>query len=98
MALVFMFLPGFLLVTAALPMWQLISHNPTAVNAIAGINAAVVGLLGAALYDPIFTSGITSSSDLAISVVAFGMLTIGRLSALLIVVWCVAASMLPVLM
>lgn len=96
-ALVFMFLPGFLLVAAALPMWQAISHNPTAVNAIAGVNAAVVGLLGAALYNPIFTSGITSDSDLAIVLVSFGMLTIWRLSPLFVVVWCVTASVLPVL-
>jgi chromate transporter len=95
-ALVFMFLPGFLLVAAALPMWQAISHNLTAANAIAGVNAAVVGLLGAALYDPIFTSGIRSGSDLAIAIVAFGMLRIWRLSPLLVVIWCVTASVLPV--
>ena len=93
-ALVFMFLPGFLLLAAALPMWQAISHNPIAINAIAGVNAAVVGLLGAALYDPIFTSGITSSHDLAIAIVGFGILTVGRLSPLYVVVWCVAASVL----
>jgi len=96
-ALGFMFLPGFLLVAAALPMWQAISHNPTASNAIAGVNAAVVGVLGAALYDPIFTSGIGSDVDLAIAIVAFGMLAVWRLSPLFAVVWCVAASMVPVL-
>lgn len=97
-ALVFMFLPGFLLVTAVLPIWQSISHNPTATNAIAGVNAAVVGLLGAALYDPIFTSGVTSGFDLAIVIVAFGMLTTWRISPLLVVAWCVIASVLPTLL
>ncbi|PLX97479.1 MAG: chromate ion family chromate transporter, partial [Desulfuromonas sp.] len=63
-ALVFIFLPGFLLVAAVLPLWQAISrYRPTA-NAIVGVNAAVVGLLGAAFYDPILTSGIASVADL----------------------------------
>jgi len=97
-ALFFMFLPGFLLVAAVLPMWQAISHNPLAANAISGVNASVVGLLGAALYDPIFTSGISSGSDLAIVIVAFGMLTIWRLSPLFAVAWCVAASVLQALL
>ncbi len=91
-ALVFMFLPGFLLVAAVLPMWQAISQSPMAVNAIAGINAAVVGLLMAALYDPIFTSGITSATDLAIAVVGLGMLAVWRRSPLWVVLWCVLAS------
>jgi chromate transporter len=93
-ALSFMFLPGFLLVIGVLPFWRAVSHNPTASRAIAGVNAAVVGLLGAALYNPIFTSGITGPSDLAIAVVAFGLLVIWRLSPLVVVVWCVLASVL----
>lgn len=92
-ALIFIFLPGFLLMAATLPMWAMIAHNQRAANAIAGINAAVVGLLAAALYDPILTSGITAGSDLAIALIAFGMLTIWRLSPLLVVIWCVAASL-----
>jgi len=97
-ALIFMFLPGFLLILAVLPMWQAISHKPTAVNAIAGVNAAVVGVLGAALYDPIFTSGITSNGDLAIAIIGFAMLAIWRLSTLYVVLWCVAASVISVLL
>jgi chromate transporter len=92
-ALIFIFLPGFLLVAAALPMWVIIARNQKAANAVAGLNAAVVGLLAAALYDPILTSGITAGSDLAIALIAFGMLTIWRLSPLLVVVWCVMASL-----
>ena len=92
-ALLFMFLPGFLLVTAVLPFWQAISHNTKAANAIAGVNAAVVGLLAAALYDPIFTSGVTTATDLAIAVVAFALLAVWRLSPLWAVLWCVAASL-----
>ena len=94
-AVAFMFLPGFLLVSATLPIWQLISHRPKAVSAIAGVNAAVVGILAAALYDPIFTSSIRSGSDMAIALVGFGMLRVWRLSPLWVVVWCVAASVVP---
>ena len=91
-ALTFMFLPGFLLVAGILPFWGAVSHNPTAGRAIAGVNAAVVGLLGAALYNPIFTSSITNPADLAVAVVAFGLLVVWRTSPLVVVLWCVTAS------
>ncbi|XOV86919.1 MAG: chromate efflux transporter [Pseudomonadota bacterium] len=91
-ALAFMFLPGFLLVAGVLPFWRAVSHNALARRAIASVNAAVVGILGAALYNPIFTSGITGPADLAIVVVAFGMLAVWRLSPLIVVLWCVSAS------
>lgn len=97
-ALVFMFLPGFLLIAAVLPMWQTIANNPTATNAITGINAVVVGILGAALYDPIFTSSVNSIYDLAISIIALSMLIMWRISPLLIVIWCVISSALPILL
>lgn len=93
-ALLFMFLPGFLLVAGALPFWHAISHNMMANNAIAGVNAAVVGLLGAALYDPIFISAIQGAADMAIGIIAFALLSVWRLSAVVAVVWCVVASML----
>lgn len=93
-ALIFMFLPGFLLVAGILPLWSRVSNNPTAGRVIAGVNAAVVGLLGAALYDPIFTSGIASLVDLMIVVVAFCLLAIWRVSTLIVVLWCVFASAL----
>jgi len=91
-ALVFMFLPGFLLVAGVLPFWRAVSHNPVASRTIAGVNAAVVGLLAAALYNPIITSGIHSSADLAVAVVAFGLLAVWRVSPLIVVLWCVSAS------
>jgi len=92
LALVFMFLPGFLLLAAALPLWQSISHNPQAASAIAGVNAAVVGLLAAALYDPIITSGIQSWVDTVIVLFTFALLTIWKRSPLWAVVGCVTAS------
>ena len=96
-ALIFIFLPGFLLMAGLLPMWHLVSRNETSANAIAGVNAAVVGLLAAALYDPIFTSAITDKADLAIAVTAFALLSIWRLPVLAAVVWCVLASVGTVL-
>lgn len=94
-ALVFMFLPGFMLIAAVLPMWQTINDKPVAINAIAGVNAAVVGLLAAALYDPIFTSGITSAIDMAIVIFGFGLLHVWKRSPLTVLVFCVLACVLP---
>lgn len=93
-ALIFMFMPGFLLVAGILPFWRAISHNTAVARAVAGVNAAVVGLLAAALYDPIFISAIQSGVDMAIGIVAFAMLFVWRLSAIAVVVWCVVASVL----
>ena len=86
------FLPGFLLVAGVLPLWRSIMSRPIAARAIAGINAAVVGLLGAALYDPVWTSAVQKPSDVAIALVGFALLAVWRVSALLVVLWCVIAS------
>jgi chromate transporter len=94
-ALVSIFLPGFLLIAGVLPFWGAVSHNPTAGRVIAGVNAAVVGMLGAALYNPIFISGVNSPADLAIALVAFGLLAVWRVSPLIVVLWCVVASVSP---
>lgn len=91
-ALAAIFLPGFLLVAGVLPIWRAITGRPRAARAVAGINAAVVGLLGAALYDPVWTSAVRGPADLAIALVGFTLLAAWRASALLVVVWCVVAS------
>lgn len=91
-ALAAIFLPGFLLVAGVLPIWRAIAGRPRAARAVAGINAAVVGLLGAALYDPVWTSAVRGPADLAIALVGFTLLVAWRASALLVVVWCVVAS------
>lgn len=95
-ALIFIFLPGFLLVAGILPFWCAVSHSLAAQSAIAGVNAAVVGLLGAALYDPIFTSGISGPNDFAIVLVAFAMLVVWRLPSFFVVLWCVLTSVVQV--
>ena len=86
------FLPGFLLVAGVLPLWRSIMGRPIAARAIAGVNAAVVGLLGAALYDPVWTSAVHGATDIAIALVGFTLLAAWRVSAILVVIWCVVAS------
>jgi chromate transporter len=88
------FLPGFLLVTAALPLWHTLASHPAAARSIAGINAAVVGILAAALYDPIWISSVTTILDIIIALVGFAGLFFWRWSPLIIVLWCVFASIL----
>lgn len=85
------FLPGFLLLAGILPFWQSLSRHPAAVRVIAGINAAVVGLLAAALYDPVFTSAAKGIVDLVIAALAFVALARWKVSALWVVAWCVGA-------
>jgi chromate transporter len=92
-ALIAIFLPGFLLIAGILPLWHAVAEQPIAARAIAGVNAAVVGLLGAALYDPVWTSAVRGPLDMAIAVVGFALLVAWRASALLVVAWCVLASM-----
>jgi chromate transporter len=91
-ALVAIFLPGFLLVAAALPMWGTMLRRAGTVRAIAGINAAVVGLLAAALVDPLWTTAVHGPGDALIALVGFVLLTLVRVSPLLVTLWCVCAS------
>jgi len=92
-ALIFLFLPGLLVALAGLPLWTWIGGHPAAGGALAGVNAAVVGVLGAALYSPIWTSAILGARDLAVAVVAFMLLERWRTPPILIVVFCVAAAL-----
>jgi chromate transporter len=91
-ALIAIFLPGFLLIAGALPLWRSIGHTPVAARAVAGINAAVVGLLAAALYDPVWTSAVRGPLDVAIAAIAFTLLVAWRASALIVVLWCSGAA------
>ena len=70
-ALLAIFLPAGLLVIGILPFWERLRAWKPATAALTGVNAAVVGLLGAALYDPVFVEGITSPATLALAVAAF---------------------------
>src|SRR5262245_19733550 len=79
LALVAIFAPSFLLVVGALPFWDSLRGRADFANALRGINAAVVGLLLAALYNPIWTSAIRSASDVALGLAAFGLLAFWKL-------------------
>ena len=100
LCLVAVFVPSFLLVIGALPFWDDIRHRVWAQSALRGINAAVVGLLLAALYNPIWTYGIRSPQDFALGMAAFLGLYVWNVTPWLVVVLCAVAagllSMLPV--
>jgi chromate transporter len=91
-ALAMIFLPGLLLVAGVLPLWSNVASRPSAARAIAGVNAAVVGLLAAALYNPVWTSAVREPVDVAIGLVGFAQLVAWRLSPLWVVAWCVVAA------
>lgn len=93
-ALVFLFLPGMLIAIAGLPVWAGLGHHPAARGALAGINAAVVGVLGAALYNPIWVGAIGSGRDVAVAVAGLLLLERWRAPPLLVVFFCAAASLL----
>ncbi|UFU03869.1 chromate efflux transporter [Ruania suaedae] len=71
LALLAIFLPAALLVLGVLPFWDRLRRVRPARNALLGINAVVVGILAAALYDPVFTQGVTSAAALALAVAVF---------------------------
>jgi chromate transporter len=85
--LVAIFAPGFLLVVGAIPFWESLRHHRAMRQTTAGINSAVVGVLAAALYDPVWTSAIDTRVDLALALAAFGLLMFARLSPVLVVVF-----------
>ncbi|WP_404287537.1 chromate efflux transporter [Glutamicibacter arilaitensis] len=70
-ALVAIFVPSALLVAAALPFWQRLRHSSTARRALLGVNAAVVGLLAAALYSPVFLQGASTVPTLVLAALGF---------------------------
>jgi len=86
LALVAIFLPTFLMVVGALPFLSALRTRSGFQAALAGINAAVVGLLLAALYHPVWTSAIETSVDLALALVAFALLALWAVPAWLVVV------------
>ncbi|WP_025690781.1 chromate transporter [Paenibacillus zanthoxyli] len=92
------FLPAFLLVVGALPFWNGIRNSPKLQGALTGINAAVVGILLAALYDPLWTSAILKPMDFALAVILFVMLVFWKLPPWVVVLTGAAGGMLLGLM
>jgi len=81
-----------LLVAAALPLWGTLVARRGAMSAIAGVNAAVVGLLAAALYDPVWVGAVLSPYDAVVALAGFALLAAQRASPLWVVAWCLAAT------
>ncbi|HPU54405.1 MAG TPA: chromate transporter, partial [Burkholderiaceae bacterium] len=90
--LIAIFVPAWLLVVGALPFWDALRQRPAVQSALAGVNAGVVGILLAALYDPVWTSAIHSRMDFGLALAAFGLLVTAKLSPLLVVAASAAAG------
>lgn len=80
------FAPSFLLVVGSLPFWERLRHNTRTQAALAGVNAAVVGLLLAALYNPVWTSAIYQPQDFGLALIALVALMFWKLPPWLVVV------------
>ena len=90
--LVAIFTPGMLVLMGTLPFWHALRARPGARAAMAGVNAAVVGLLGAALYDPVWTSAVQAPADFAIAACGFVLLVAWRAPPLLVVLLTATAA------
>jgi len=92
-ALLGIFLPGMLLLMGVLPFWDRLRRSAHARAAMAGTNAAVVGILGAALYQPVWTTSVAAPTDFAVALSAFVLLTAWRTPPWLVVVVTVLATL-----
>ncbi|CAN7223973.1 chromate efflux transporter [Phenylobacterium sp. LjRoot219] len=86
LAVTAIFLPSLLLVAGVLPFWDQLKQRPEARGALAGVNAVVVGLLAAALWDPVLTSAVRRPTDWALVAAAYVFLAVARLPPWLVVV------------
>jgi chromate transporter len=93
-ALVAIFLPGLLLVYGMLPFWDELRSRQFVQAAMRGANAAVVGILGLALYNPIWTSGVRTPRDFALAVAGFLLLTVWKAPPWIVVILLAAAGTL----
>ena len=89
-------LPGFLLVSGVLPFWQTLSARDGTARMLAGVNAVVVGLLAAALYDPLWVSAVHDPKDFATALIAFVLLVGARWPSWAAVLWCVLSTQIQV--
>lgn len=94
LCLLAIFTPSFLLVLGALPFWESLRRSPRTQAALAGVNAAVVGLLLAALYQPVWTSAIFTAQDVALALIGLVSLMVWKLPPWLVVVGSGAAGWL----
>jgi chromate transporter len=83
--LVAIFLPGILVLMGTLPFWEAFRRRAMAQAAMRGVNAAVVGLLGAALYNPVWTSAVKTPGDFGLALVGFVLLVVWHAPPLVVV-------------
>lgn len=88
LGLIGIFLPGILILLGTLPFWENFRRHPSAQATMRGINAAVVGLLGAALYNPLWTSSVKTPGDFGVALVGFVLLMAWRAPPLVVVIVC----------
>lgn len=93
-ALIAIFLPGMLLVLAAMPVWQWLSQQQTAMGALAGVNASVVGVLAGAWINPIVLTTVSSLGDIAIASICTGLLLWKKVPVWAIVILAPAMSLI----
>jgi chromate transporter len=86
--LVAIFLPGFLALTAALPFWDQLRTRSWSQAAMRGANAAVVGILASALYDPVWVSAVHDGADVAAALAGFILLMVVRTPPIVVVILC----------
>jgi chromate transporter len=86
LGLIGIFLPGLLILIGTLPFWETFRRRAGAQAVMRGVNAAVVGLLGAALYNPVWTSSVKTPADFGIALVGFVLLTAWRAPPLVVVI------------
>ena len=92
LALIAIFAPGVLILMGALPFWRALSVRPEARAAMAGVNAAVVGLLASALYNPVWTGAVHNPADFAVAAAGFGALLAWGAPPLVVVALTAAAG------
>jgi len=92
LGLIGIFLPGILVLLGALPFWDSFRKRAGAQAVMRGVNAAVVGLLGAALYNPVWTTTVHTPQDFGIALAGFVLLIIWRAPPLVVVAFCAAAG------
>jgi len=92
LATVAIFLPGMLILLGALPFWHALRLRPAAQAAMRGVNAAVVGLLAAALYSPVWTGTVLTPADFAVTAAGFVLLVAWKAPPLLVVALAAAAG------
>jgi len=88
LGLIGIFLPGILVLLGTLPFWDSFRRHESAQAAMRGVNAAVVGLLGAALYNPLWITSVKAPGDFGLALAGFVLLTVWRAPPLLVVLFC----------